>query len=231
MIARFIGADEVIEAYEKQDFTMFSIWIKTQIVCQYNGGDVNEGIAIIKDEIERNIKRRLPFECLLKVHPIVEKNYTMKSDVAYNICFKSYEDHNPAFANPSPSAVNYEMINRLNAIESKQNALIAAIANKEVEEESEEESEPNNLGNVEGVINGINTILNHPLAIILTDKIMSALTPKQPQMVTKLAGTSTDDERISIALQTLFKKGLTVEKLEALAKMPALKIKSLLTMI
>ena len=120
LVARFIGSDEVIEQFEKVGKPNFSMWCKSALICQYNGDDIEEAVTMIREEIERNIKRKMGQECFLKIHPKEESNYNLKSEVAYNIVFKSYD--NPDFqAMTSPAAFNHLMMEKLIAIESRMN--------------------------------------------------------------------------------------------------------------
>lgn len=224
LVARYIGADEVIEAYKSKGKPNFSMWCKSAIVCQYNGDDMDEGAEMIREEIERNVKRQFSHECFLKIHPDNEKNYTLKSPVYYNIVFKSYDS--PDFAAASnPAVFNYAMMEKLNEITSRLNAI-------EEEEEEEPEQEEQQTA-ISGMLAGINQLIAHPIIEKLIYKFLDSPTMPGDKKLHSLAGIPPEKQQqiLSKAIETLLNKGVTLEHFVKLSEMPEKQIQSLLNLL
>ena len=92
LVARYIGLNEILECYhEKSDTPYFSLWDKTKQICQYNGEDKEEGEAILREEIERNIRRKYSNVLMLCLHPEPAERYKPASEVIYNAAVRSFE--------------------------------------------------------------------------------------------------------------------------------------------
>lgn len=221
LIARYIGKDEVLYAYDKKaKHPYFSIWDKSQCIVQYNGDDYDEAKEIISDEIDISVKRNYTNTLTLKLHPEKEKAYTTKSPTYANfafICQNTLPAIMPTADNIGASAYYANEIQNLRAE-------INALKMKETEPDDEEEDDEDDE-QPEGMalINGVNTLLEHPLIAGLITKWTSGSQP-----VRNLAGVNNTLEE---CLETLFNKGVTVQHLQKLAEMPEAKIKMLLSML
>jgi len=217
--ARYIGLDEVLEAFQKKAKTpYFSLWIKGQSIVQYRDGDTMEdSIEKITEEIETGIKRQITHEHELFLHTKKEKDYTRKSESYAVIGFRCFELPGVAVAGTDPhQAYNmYAMNAELNRLKSELSALQAA--KQQEEEEDDDDQEPNSL------MSGVNQILEHPLIVGMLNKWLQ-------QPVKNLAGVNTD-QTLQDTINILFSKGVQLEHLQKLAAMPADKIQMLLTML
>ncbi len=231
--ARFIGEDEVIKKYRELESPYFSMWCKTQLICQYNGDDIDEGAEMIADEIKRNVKHGFGAELYLKVHSDQEKNYTIKSPVIYNIVFKSFDDGFSG-ASVANGNMNFAVLQNLQSINSRLSALESQ--KNEDDADGEDDEADDNDDPVNNTIGQIEKLIASPVISALIDKLFSP----SPKPVSKLSGVGSEfnnndpaliNERLNRALSILFKNGLTIEHIEQLAKMPAVKLKQLLTLI
>lgn len=223
LTARYIGIKEVIECYtdqaEKSGSACFSMWDRTKMICQYNGDDVDEGIKILEDEIGRNIKRGYNNPLSLYIHPASEKLFTLKSPVYYNCIFKSYEESAPGsfpvqYGQPIASS---HIDARISAMESR----IAALMDPGIDDDDDDDDDDGDgLGKT---IDGINTILAHPVVSALISKMIS---PTQP--VQSLAGGVDSDQQILQLFKILQSKGVTINHIKKLAAMDAAQIQSLI---
>jgi hypothetical protein len=217
--ARYIGLDEVLEAFQKKAKTpYFSLWLKGQPLAQYRDGDTMEdSIEKIKEEIELGVKRQITHEHELYLHNKKEKDYTRKSESYAVIGFRCFELPGAAVAGADPhQAYNmYAMNSELNRLKSELSALQAA--KQQEEEDDDEDQEPNSL------MSGVNQILEHPLIVGMLNKWLQ-------QPVKNLAGVN-PDQNLQDTINILFSKGVQLEHLQKLAAMPADKIQMLLTML
>ena len=234
VVARFIGADEVIAQYRKIEKPCFSMWCKSAVVCQYNGNDLDEGAELIKEEIERNVKRGFGHECFLKIHPDSQKNYTQKSDVYYNIVFKSMPDVLPMVGG---DAFQYAVMQQLNSINSRMNAYEEMTDGDDDDDDDDGDDDDDQQGQADGVngmLAGIDRLLAHPIVSRLIEKIMEGGAQPAKKQLAALAGTDDveqQQQQLTKAIEVLLNKGVTVEHFVKLAKMPKEKIVSLLNFL
>lgn len=247
LTARFIGLDDVVEQYEKTAVPFFSMWCKSMMICQYNGSSIEEGIELITEEIERNIKRQFPNECFLKIHPAHEKLYTLKSPVVYNVVFKSYEDTGLSLM--SGNGNNAALINALNGMSSRMAAIEESLNGND--DDDDDEQQPANDG-INGIIGQVNQLLEHPLISKIVDRFFSTPAPapgipkKQRAAfagVTEKHGAKkavVDYDKMPVekqqalltqCIEQLLQKGVTLANFVEMAKMPEEKIKMLLTLL
>lgn len=234
LVARFVGAEEVIDQFKKIGLPNFSMWCKTALICQYNGDSIDEAIDIIQEEIDRNIKRKMSHECFLKIHPRQENNYTLKSEIQYNIVFRSYDS--PDFAAAvNPAVANYQVLEGLNEIKSR---LAAIELEREFDDEDDEDDFDDDFDDepedkIAGYITKAESLLNHPVVGKIIEKLFTTPGEQQTKAVTSLAGMSEQDQvkLLNQCLEKLFEKGLTLQHLVKLAEMPEDRIKSLLMFI
>ena len=233
VVARYIGLEEVLAEYTKQDKPNFSMWCKSMPICQYNGDDIDEGIEIITEEINRNVKRQMGHECTLRIHAKREDNYTLKSEPWKIVMFKSYDSTDFSDA-ANPAVANYKLLEGINRIESRLSALEGDPDDPD-DDDDWEEDEQEQEDKISGYITRAEKLLDHPVIGKLIDRLFktSAEDPNTTKVITSLAGATEDDqmEILNKSLETLFKKGLTLDHLVKLAAMPAAKIKSLLLLI
>lgn len=217
--ARYIGLEEVIEAFQKKaKHPYYSLWIKGQPICQYNDGDtIEDVIEQIKDEIEIGIRHQITHEHELILHSKKEKEYTKKSDKYAVIGFRCFELPNLSPGQPMDhnaytiAAMNQE----LNRVKSE----MAALQAKKIEEEEDDEDDDQN-----NFMSGFNQFVEHPIVIGMINKW---LTGSQP--VNNLAGI--DNTTLNETINILFSKGVKLEHLQKLAAMPTDKITMLLNML
>lgn len=237
IVARFIGAEEVLTAFEAKGKPYFSMWCKSSIICQYNGEDMQEALQMIREEIERNVKREMSHECYLKIHPESEKNYTLKSPVFYNIVFKSFDAPDFAMVN-NPGALNYALLQKITAIESRLNAreeLAGGIDDdddEDFDDDEEEENDDSEKDKIAGIVSGIQTIIEHPVISGLINRFFPPA-DGAPEVKPSLGKIDEKDQEkvLSECLQKLFAKGLTLEHLVKISELPKEKIKMLLTLL
>lgn len=218
LIASYLGKDEVLSAFEKKaKVPYFSIWDGTRVIVQYNEDDFEEAKEIISDEFDLRVKRNYTNVCVLKLHPEKEKVYSTKSTTVANLYF-TWLDNQPVHIDNTN--VNAILLNEINSLKAELNALKMKQDDEEDEDEEDEEEDDKGMS----YINGIKDIMDHPLVAGLVNGLMSG----RGQRVNNLAGTEGD---IDECIQTLFKKGVTIEHLRKLAEMPTAKIQMLLSML
>lgn len=217
---RYIGLDDVLEAFEKKAKTPYwSLWDKNQCIEQCNIDDETESINALVYEINQSIKHNNSRPLSLLLHPEKESFYDKRKSKAYaNIYFvavqPNYNSHVGGMGNNN-SLLPIQQ--QLNAMQSQLNALQNV---NEDEDEDEDESE------TMGMLNGINTFLEHPLISGIVSKLLS---PSQP--VQTLSGIEPTQDEIANCINTLFSKGVTIEHLKKLAQMDESKIQMLLAML
>lgn len=216
--ARYIGLDEVLEAFHKKSKSpYFSMWMKGQPVCQYTGDDMDDAIELITEEIELNKKRNVTHECELFLHTKKEKQYNRKSESYAVIGFRSFEI-NMIGTPVDPGGYNtYAMHNELNIIKS-QLAALQATAAADPDDEDDEEDDDSMMGS-------FNKLIDHPLVVGLINRYMTG-----SGTVTALAGVDTN-EGLQETINLLFSKGVQLHHLQKLAAMDETKIKMLINML
>lgn len=217
LIPRYIGIEDTLQAFEQKAVTPFwSLWAGTQNIEFYNGDNMEESYELLKDEIERSIKRNYENPLTLKLHTTKEKNYTLKSD-GKTVVFLCNDKPAHHIGNAGVDSNYYLMLNQINSLKSE----VEALKIKKIEEENDEdEYEDDGASNL---IGGMNQLLQHPIVIGLIDKWLTGKAP-----VTHLAGVNRSLEE---CLETLFSKGVTVEHLQKLADMDKAKINMLIQML
>ena len=218
--ARYIGLDEVLEAFHKKAKTpYFSMWMKGQPVCQYTGDDIDDAIELITEEIELNKKRNVTHECELFLHTKKEKQYSRKSESYAVIGFRSFEINMIGSPVDHGGYNNYAMQNELNIIKSQLAALQATAAADPDDEDDEDDEDDSMLGS-------FNKIVEHPLVVGLINKWMAGTAPVQA-----LAGVQPTDAGLQETINILFAKGVQLHHLQKLAAMDETKIKMLINML
>jgi len=215
--ATYIGIDKILSAFEsKADTPFFSLWIGKARAEQNTVNDFEKAAEKLEAQIKAFEEADNNNIFVIALHPEKKVSYTDKDLKEATLMYCQVKrSEAPAMYQGNISAANYQILEKLNAIESR----INAIEGEEVEAEEEGEE----IGSPEAVLlDKINGIVNSPLVGVLMQ-----LFSKQPAPVTALAGT--DD--LNEILNTLFDKGVTVQHLKKLASYPKEKITMLLTML
>ena len=218
--ARYIGLDEVLEAFHKKAKSpYFSMWMKGQPVCQYTGDDMDDAIELITEEIELNKKRNVTHECELFLHTKKEKQYSRKSESYAVIGFRSFEI-NMIGSPADPGGYNsYAMHNELNIIKSQLAALQATAAADPGDDDDDDDDDDSMMGS-------INKLIDHPLVVGMINKWMAG-----SGTVTALAGVTPSTEDLQQTINILFSKGVQLHHLQKLAAMDESKIQMLINML
>lgn len=213
--ASYIGREKIMDEFlKKAETPFFSLWVGKWCAERNSSNDFEKATEKLENQIKAFEESDNNAIFIIALHPekkIVYKEADVKEAVVMYCQIRPEEASSYAPANIS--GANYQILEKLNSIESRINAMEA--------EEPEEEEEGEEMGSSEAVlIDKINGIVNSPLVSIL----MQFLNNKP---VTALAGT--DD--LNDILETLFSKGVTVQHLKKLAGYPKEKISMLLTML
>lgn len=213
--ATYIGIDKIVSAFEnKADTPFFSIWVgKTR--CEQNK---ENDFDVAKEKIERQVKDFLEGDFnevfIIALHPEKKVSYKVEDQKEATLLYCQAQKNDVAIFHPTNN-YNYEILNKLNAMESKINALEA----EEIEEEETETISGDEaiLGRIENIISS--PLVNTILGLIFKDGV------KSPALA------SNDTDELSTILTTLFQKGVTVAHLKKLSEYPANKIQMLLSMM
>lgn len=230
LVARYIGLDEILECYnEKSETAYFSLWDKTKQICQYNGDDKDEGEQILREEIERNIRRRYSNILMLCLHPEPLDRYKPNSEVIYNAAVRSFEPQQNEYSNQLGAIYPAQIQQQLNAMQSE----IASLREQLNDDDDDDDEKPVPVSGVDKTIEGINTLLAHPAVANLLTVIFSAkqsqptTTGPAPQNVRAVAGVDNDAEILHL-FKVLEYKGVTVDHVRKLAAMEPQQIQTLL---
>jgi len=216
--AAYIGLEKILSAFEeKADTPFFSMWWGKTKFEQSITNDFDKA----KDKIENQVKAFLEEDIndvfIIALHPEKKVSYsaTDLKDSVQMFCQAKKTD--TVFYPGSSNNVNYEILEKLRAMESKINAL-------EDDTEEDTDSISGNDDVIAKYLDKINSIVNSPIAIAG----MGLLAGKA---VTSSALASPDEDELSKILTTLFQKGVTINHLKKLSEYPANKIQMLLSMM
>lgn len=234
LVARYIGVKDILDCYfDKSDTAYFSLWDKSKQICQYNGENKEEGADILREEIERNIKRKYSNILMLCLHPNFEERYKPTSEVEYNAAVKSFETDSQDYGANSFGNI-YPLHQKIAALESEVASLRDQLND---DDESDEEIKVSGL---DKTISGISQLLAHPaianlLTVIFTPKNTTSPATTAggpaPQTVRAVAGFENDEAELMHYLAILEQKGLTLDHIKKLSELPTEKIKMLLTFL
>lgn len=218
--ATYIGLDKILSAFEeKADTPFFSLWVGKARAEMNKDNDFDKASAKLEKQIKAFAEEDMNDVFVIALHPEKKVSYKFEDckDATLMYCQAKRSDSPVMYQGGNNSQANYMILEKLNSIESRINAIEA----EEVEEEEGEE-----IGSTEAVlIDKISGIVNSPLVGILLNFLQN--NSVKPAPVTALAGTDELDE----VLNTLFSKGVTVQHLKKLASYPQDKISMLLTML
>jgi len=215
----YVGMDKILSAFDNKAETPFwSIWfVKTLFAHNY----IND-FEVSKEKLEKQIQDIIDADntdvFVIALHPAKKTSYKYEDckDAIQMYCSIRKNDVSQYIPPHQGNANNYEIMQKLNAMESKINALEA----DDIEDESE------TVGSDEAIIlDKINGILNSPLIPVLM-----GMFNKKPE-ITSHALASSDEDELTKILTVLFQKGVTIDHLKKLSEYPAEKIKMLLSMM
>lgn len=216
--AAYIGIEKILSAFEeKADTPFFSMWWGKTKFEQSTTNDFDKA----KDKIENQVKAFLEEDIndvfIIALHPEKKVSYTPADlkDSVQMFCQAKKSDSN--YYPGNTHNVNYEILQKLNAMESKINAL-------EEDTEDDTDSISGNDDMIAKYLDKINAFANSPLVI-------AGLGMLAGKSVTSPALASPDEDELSKILTTLFQKGVTLDHLKKLSEYPAAKIKMLLSMM
>jgi hypothetical protein len=217
--AAYIGLEKILSAFEeKADTPFFSMWWGKTKFEQSTINDFDKA----KDKIENQVKAFLEEDIndifIIALHPEKKVSYT-PADLKDSVQMFCQTKKTDSFFYPGNSSnnVNFEILEKLRAMESKINAL-------EDDTEEDTDSISGNDDVIAKYLDKINSIVNSPVAIAG----MGLLAGKA---VTSSALASPDEDELSKILTTLFQKGVTIAHLKKLSEYPANKIQMLLSMM
>lgn len=216
----YIGMDKILSAFDNKAETPFwSVWFG-KACAGYNYINEHE---TSRDKLERQIQDIIDADntdvFVIALHPSKKTSYKYEDckDAILMYCAIRKMDIPQYGQALHGNAMNYEIMQKLNAMESKINAMEA----EEVEEDEEAVS-----GTAEAeLLDKINGIVNSPIVAAL----LGLLAPKINNKTHALA--SPDPDELTKILTVLFEKGVTVNHLKKLSEYPAEKIKMLLSMM
>jgi len=218
--ATYIGLDKILNAFEeKADTPFFSLWVGKARAEMNKDNDFEKASAKLEKQIKAFADEEMNDVFVIALHPEKKVSYKFEDckDATLMYC-QAKRSEAPVLYGSQNNQANFMILEKLNSIESRINAIEA--------EEVEEEEEGEEMGSPEAVlIDKISGIVNSPLIGILLNFLQN--NSGKPAPVTALAGTDEIDE----VLNTLFSKGVTVQHLKKLASFPQEKISMLLTML
>ena len=222
--ASYIGIEKILQGFEeKADTPFYSVWVGKSKAEENKLNDFDKAASKLEKQLKVWIDEDFTDIFVIALHPEKKAtySYTDCKDAVLMYCQirkteqPAYYQHN-TMINP-----NMQILEKLNAIESRINAIEA---DSDVDEEETEE-----IGSNEAVlIDKIAGIANSPLVNVLLN-IFTNISNKQgmQQPVAALAGTDELDD----VLNVLFDKGVTLDHLKKLASYPKEKIQMLLSMM
>lgn len=219
--ASYIGIEKIISAFrEKADTPFFSLWVGKSRAEQNKDNDFDKA----EDKIEKQIKAFLEEDIneifIIALHPEKKVSYKYEDTKDATLMYCQAKKVDLPYYNSTGSAnYNYEILQKLNAMESKINALESDIV-----EDEDSDSLSGNEDLIAKYLDKINSIANSPLVI-------AGIGMFAGKAVTSPALASPDEDELSKILTTLFQKGVTVGHLKKLSEYPANKIQMLLSMM
>lgn len=216
-IAMYAGINDILEAFcAKAKTPYFSLWIGNEKFDENTVNDMDAAIEQLREDVERFIKRNMTNNFRIILHDTKKTTYTKEKEAKVLLC-NAFETK---FTNVNDGGNNYfqaQLLEKINAIESKVNAL-----------ESEEVEEEGEISGTEGTLKQINEFIGSPAGAMLLGLFAPKLAQNNLQPITSLAGT---ENELELILNTLFSKGVKVEHLAKLAQMSEDKIQMLISML
>jgi hypothetical protein len=219
--ATYIGKEKILAAFEeKADTPFFSLWVGKARAEMNKDNDFEKAAHKLEKQIEAFIEEDNTDIFVIALHPEKKVSYKYEDckDATLMYCQTRKNESSVAyFGSQQNNNINYQILEKLNAIESRVNAIES--------EEIEEEEEGEEIGNTDQVlIDKISGIVNSPIVNMLLGFLQNNNKP-----VGALAGTEQDE--LSDILTTLFNKGVTINHLKKLSEYPKERITMLLSML
>lgn len=214
----YTGKDKILSAFDhKAETPFFSVWVGKACVVQNYINDHEIGREKLERQIDDFFDADMTDVFVIALHPNKKTTYKYEdckdAILMYCAAKKVDQQYYPAH---QATGINYEILQKLNAMESKINAMEA--------EDIEDEENETVSGEAE-MLDKINGIINSPVVLGL----LSLFNRKSE--LTSHALASPDEDELTKILTTLFSKGVTVSHLKKLSEYPAEKIKMLLSMM
>jgi hypothetical protein len=213
----YIGIDKIMSAFDhKAETPFFSLWVG-KACAAYNGFNDME---LSREKLERQINDFVDADMsdvfVIALHPNKKASYKFEDCKEAALMYCAIRKEMQQYPAMNGAGMNYEIMQKLNAMESKINALEA--------EEIDDEESVSGTGETE-MLDKLAGILNSPIIAALLGMLAP---PKDP---TSHALASPDPDELTKILTVLFEKGVTVNHLKKLSEYPAEKIKMLLSMM
>lgn len=217
--ASYIGIDKILSAWEdKADTPFFSLWLGKARAEMNKDNDFDKA----KDKLEKQIKVFLEEDnndiFIIALHPEKKVSYKYEDckDATLMYCQAKKSDQQYYTPAHNSNNMNYEILQKLNAMESKINALEA--------DDLEEEDDTESVSGEAAMLDKIHGIINSPIVSMLMGYFSKTNT-------TSHALASSEEDQLTKILTVLFEKGVTIDHLKKLSEFPASKIKMLLSMM
>lgn len=221
--ASYIGIEKILSAFrEKADTPFFSIWIGKSKAEQNKDNDFEKAEAKIENQVKAFLEEDINDVFIIALHPEKKVSYKYEDCKESTLMYcQAKKVDIPYYPSGNTSNVNYEILQKLNAMESKINALEADI----IDDDDDSDSINGNDDKVSKFLDKVNSIVNSPVVIAGLGMLAGK------SAVTSPALASPDEDELSKILTTLFQKGVTINHLKKLSEYPANKIQMLLSMM
>ena len=216
--ATYIGIDKILTAFEeKADTPFFSLWMGKARAEMNKDNDWDKAKNKLENQIKAFIEEDNNDVFVIALHPDKKVSYKYEDCKDATLMYCQAKKSDVQLYSPKDSThFNYEILQKLNAMESKINALEA----DDIEEDEEKES----VSGDEAMLEKIHGIINSPLVAMIMGMF-------QNKSETTHALASSQEDELTKILTVLFQKGVTVDHLKKLSEYPSAKIKMLLSMM
>ena len=201
-----IGSDAVSNWFTaNSDYPYYSVWNGKTLMFSYNGTDDEAGLARLIENIEAAKENNVSDVMHLRIHPDVDKNGHISDKTPYvaSTFFRAVDLQQPQYSTMQRVAgvdyyTNAQIMEKLNAVESRLNGVLAAEENEEEEEDQKQNESP--------VTQMLSGILNNPqmqgMLVNIVAGFLSKLMPTPQPQPQALAGIE-DDAQDAKAKQAL----------------------------
>lgn len=221
----YIGTEQILSAFEeKADTPFFSLWIGKECAEYNTENDFDKAVDKLERQLKAFANADITHTFCIAIHSATKKGGWKHADTKENakLMYCAIRKVETPYGYNSANAINMQILEKLNAFESRINAIEAA----ETEPETDEigQTSDDTIQKINGIVNGLSSIIASPVVSILLQNIFG----KTLQPVKTLAG---DQDDINEVLTVLFNKGVTVQHLKKLSEYPTDKIQMLLQML
>lgn len=180
---QFRGVDQVLEAYEMNDMSSWSIWNGPDLMFASESDDIDSGADLLKQSIAMLQKGGSDAAYTLKVYK--DPPGEIKSNTPYSRAFKFALFDGEGSRSPQATRTN----NVLGAINDRFQEMQTAILDRvlaKIDHEDEEDAKPEKAPGLMGVINGM--LENPQIQMLVANKLGALITgwlgiPSGPQAV------------------------------------------------